>query len=88
MRCFQPPDSSPASWFARLVRPRSASGLAYDVAAVWDVVNAGDEVEVLGDGEVIPEGKSLRHVADVALDVCALRANVIAEAGAGAGIGT
>ena len=62
--------------------------LADDVAAVGNVVDAGDEIEVLGNSEVVPKGETLGHVADIALDVAALAQNVVAETGAAAGVGT
>jgi hypothetical protein len=55
-------------------------------APVRHLVDARGEVEVLADGEVFPEREALRHVADVALDRFRLRADVVAEAGAAAGV--
>src|SRR5216683_1171912 len=49
-----------------------------------DAVDTGVEAEVLGDGEVFIEAEFLRHVADVALDVGGVFADVHAEDGAGA----
>ena len=37
MRCFQPPESSPANWLARLVRPRSAMRLPHRLAAIGEL---------------------------------------------------
>ena len=45
------------------------------------------EGQVLGDGQVFVEGEFLGHVADLALDLFRLLADVVAEAGAGAAIG-
>ena len=56
-------------------------------AALRHAVDAGDEVEVLADREVLPEREALRHVADAPLDLAALLDDVVAEAGAGAGVG-
>jgi hypothetical protein len=54
--------------------------------AIWHFVDARDEVQVLADREVVPEGEALRHVADVALDLRAFLQDVVAEAGAAARI--
>ena len=39
------------------------------------------------DGQVLPEGESLCHVADIALDLGAVAQDVEAQAGAAAGVG-
>ena len=85
-RCFQPPDSDPASCVARPPRPRPSIARSTACAALRHAVDAGDEVEVLADRQVFPEREALRHVADAALDLAALLADVVAEAGAGAGV--
>src|SRR5262249_20745260 len=55
--------------------------------AIGDVVDAGDEIEVFPDAEVLVVAEPLRHVADVALDVGLLPAHVVTQAGAGTGVG-
>src|SRR6185369_11670751 len=67
--------------------PEVLEGAVDGLATRWHVVHPGDEVEVLADREVLPEREALRHVAHVALDLVALRANVVAEAGSGSGVG-
>ena len=61
-------------------------GIGHGRPALGHAVHAGDEVEVLADGEVFPQGEALRHVADFALDRRGV-ADVVAEAGAVARIG-
>jgi hypothetical protein len=72
-RCFQPPETFQA---ARDGLPPVRHG-----------VDARDEIEVLPDAEVLVVAEALRHVADVALDLVLLVPDVIAEAGARAGVG-
>jgi hypothetical protein len=57
------------------------------VHAVGHGVDAGDEIEIFADAQVLVVTELLRHVADVALDLGLLRADVVTEAGAGAGVG-
>ena len=52
--------------------------------AVVHAVHAGDEIQVLADGQVFVEAEALRHVADLALDLAAFRGYVVAQAGAAA----
>ena len=61
-------------------RARGRNGLG-------DAVDAADEFQVLAHREVLVERELLRHVADLALDHVGLRADVVAEAGAGALVG-
>ena len=49
-------------------RPRAS------LLGIGEAVDAGDELQVLLDGEVLVEAEALRHVADVALDLVALGA--------------
>ena len=51
---------------------------------VGDPVEARDEFQVLAHREILVEAEALRHVADVALDLVRLGADVVAEAGAAA----
>jgi hypothetical protein len=67
-RCFQPPDSVPASWLRREVRPRSSS-VSATLFDRFQVIEPGDKFEVLANRQVFVEGKFLRHVADLALDL-------------------
>jgi hypothetical protein len=55
-------------------------------APVAHLIHTRDEVEILADGQVFPIRKPLRHIADVALDLRGLALDVVAEAGAGAGV--
>ena len=51
-----------------------------DVApALGHAVHAGDEVQVLAQGQILPERKPLRHVADVTLDLFGLAQNIVTE---------
>ena len=84
-RCFQPPDSEPASW---LFRPASlSSNLLHAAAAVGQRVEPGDEVQVLLDRQVFVEAEALGHVADLELDRRGLGQDIEAEAGAATAIG-
>src|SRR6185312_3190081 len=56
-------------------------------APVAHLEHARDEVEVLADRQVLPVREALRHVADVALDRLGFGEDVVAKAGAAAGIG-
>ena len=57
--------------------------LALDsLVAIPHAVHAGDEAQVLADGEVDPEREGLRHVAHVPLDLLGLAQDVVAQAGA------
>src|SRR5262249_17366850 len=51
---------------------------------VGDPVEARNEFQVLAHREILVEAEALRHVANVALDLVRLRADVVAEAGAAA----
>ena len=86
-RCFQPPDSEPASWFARRRESQLSERLVDARRAVGHAVHARDKAQVLADRQVFPERKTLRHVADVALDLPGLAPDVVAEAGAFAAVG-
>ena len=61
--------------------------LLHHVTAVGELIDAGHKVEVLLNGEVIPEGEPLRHVSNVALDIGTVPPDVIAKARSGAGVG-
>ena len=71
-RCFQPPDSVPASWCWRLVEAETLERRVDGAAEVRQSVEPRDEFEVLADRQVLVEGEALRHVADVALDLLRL----------------
>ena len=47
-----------------------------------DAVDARDEIEVLAHRQILIETEALGHVADLALDLVGLGADVVAEAGA------
>ena len=86
-RCFQPPESSPASWFARSARPSRSSAPSTRASHVVHRVHPRDEAQVLADRQVLPQRESLRHVADVALDRLRLAPDVEAEARPFAAVG-
>ena len=73
-RCFQPPDSVPASCFSRPCRPSRSMAARASRRGIGQAVDAGDELQVLLDRQVLVQAEALRHVADVALDLVALRA--------------
>ena len=56
-------------------------------ARIGEPIEPRDEFEVLAHREVLIEAEALRHVADVALDLVGLGADVVAEAGAVALVG-
>ena len=85
-RCFQPPDSSPASCVSRPCRPRRSMAARASLRRIGEAVHARHELQVLQDGEVLVEAEALRHVADVALDLLASRADVVAERRAAAAV--
>jgi hypothetical protein len=51
-----------------------------------DGVNAGNEIEVLANTEILIVAETLRHVADVTFDLRLLPQHIVAEASAAAGI--
>ena len=53
-------------------------------AALLDAIHARDEIEILHDAQILPEAESLRHVADLPLDLLALPDDVVTQAGAAA----
>eukprot|EP01035_Chromulina_nebulosa_P006561 gene6561-8870_t len=61
--------------------------LLHGGAAIGHGVEARDEIEIFADAQVLVVTELLRHVADVAFDLGLLRADIVAEAGAGAGVG-
>ncbi len=60
-------------------QPEPLDGGARLPARVGHAVDAGHELEVLQDRQVLVQAEALRHVADVALDLLVLRADVEAE---------
>src|SRR2546430_1372148 len=50
-------------------------------------VHAGDEAQVLANGEILPEREALRHIAGMALDLFGLAHDVVAETGAFTAVG-
>jgi len=83
-RCFQPPESSPASCSSRPFRP--LDHLARGTARIAQTVEPCDEFEVFAHREILIQAEPLRHVADPALDLVGVAADVVAEAGALAGV--
>src|SRR5207247_745364 len=57
------------------------------LVAVGHAIHACDEAQVLANGEILPERKALRHIADVALDLFGLAHDVVPQAGALAAVG-
>ena len=60
--------------------------VACGAARVAQAVKPRDEFEVLAHREILIQAEALRHVADLALDLVGVAADVVAEAGALAGI--
>ena len=75
-----PPDRRPAWTSFRSSSSTSANSSRHAVArlAAGDAVDAGEEAEVLLDGQVRVQREGLRHVAGLVLDALALRADVAA----------
>ena len=86
-RCFQPPGSSPVSRSSLPSRPamRSAQRLALAGRRPPQAVDAAEEAQVLGDGEVVVEAEALAHVPDPPLHALGVLRDVHAEHEAGAG---
>src|ERR1039457_5638717 len=62
-RCFQPPGRLPVIWFCFPSSPEGEDPLDFLFALLLrDPVDAGEEVEVLADGQIVVEGELLRHV--------------------------
>src|SRR5581483_3121476 len=70
-----------------LVEAEPLDRAAHDRSAIPHRVDAGDEIEVLLDREVLVETEALRHVADAPLDLARLAQDVEAEARAAARVG-
>ena len=69
-RCFQPPESSPASWLAaRRSGPGGPAPRRPARRRSVEAVDAGHELQVLGDGQVLVERELLGHVAGAPLDL-------------------
>ena len=83
-RCFQPPDREPASCSSRPLQAEPRNHLARGAGGIGHAVKPRDELEVLAHRQVLIQAEALRHVADLALDLVGLGADVVAEAGAGA----
>ena len=81
-RCFQPPESWPGELLLASGQAKAFDGFAHGPAPVRHAVHARDEIEVFGDGQILPEAEPLGHVADLAFDRLALGHHVVAEAGA------
>ena len=77
----------PASCRSRPCRPRRSMAARASLRRIGEAVDARDELQVLQDRQVLVEAEALRHVADVALDLLALRADVVAERRAAAAVG-
>src|SRR6185436_1882651 len=54
---------------------------------IAQTIDAGDELEVLQDRQILIEAEPLRHVTDVAFDLFTGAANVVAEAAAATAVG-
>src|SRR6202158_1160278 len=63
---------TPGKLIAALGESHVCERLVDMTPALAHAIHAGDEVQVLAQGQIFPEGKPLRHVADVALDLLGL----------------
>ena len=61
--------------------------VARGAARIAQAVEPRDEFQVLAHRQVLIQAEALRHVADLALDLVGVAADVVAEAGALAAIG-
>ena len=86
-RCFQPPESSPASCSLAARESDPLDHRARRRGRLRQPVKARDEFQVLAHREVLVEAEALGHVADMALDLVGLGADVVAETGALALVG-
>ncbi len=86
-RCFQPPESWPGELVAPVRQAHPVEDRAHRLAPVGQLVDAGDEVEVLVDRQILVQAEALRHVADLAADRVRLAEDVVAEAGPRAVVG-
>ena len=86
-RCFQPPGQLAGQLPLAALKPQPLDGGARLLGRIGEPVHARHELQVLQDREVLVEAEALRHVADVALDLLALRADVVAERRAAAAVG-
>ena len=67
--------------------PKPRDGLAGGLAGIADPIDAGDEFEILADGEVLIEREALGHIAHAPLDEMALGQDVIAQTGPASAVG-
>jgi hypothetical protein len=61
--------------------------VARGAACIGQAIEPRDELQILPHREILIEAEALRHVADLALDLVGVAANVEAEAGPLAGVG-
>ena len=72
----------------RTVRePEFLDAFLHQLRPVFHAVHARDKIEILGNGQVLVEAETLRHIADLLLDRFAVVDDIVAEAGAAAGVG-
>ena len=61
--------------------------IAFTASRLGEFVDRGDEIQILGDREVLVEAKTLRHVADLQADPRCVADDVEPQAGAAAAVG-
>ena len=75
----------------QLIRPlrqaKPFQGPIHRLETIGHAVHAGHEIQILADGQIIPVGELLGHIADMALDLRAVAPDVIAQAGPAARVG-
>ena len=87
MRCFHPPESSAGELLGAAGETQIVERLLAPRRAGWGAGTCGRRSRGSPDGEVVPEGEPLRHVADIALDFRAFAHGCRSQAGAAAGVG-
>jgi len=66
---------------------KAVDGFRGGAAWIGNPIDAGDEFEVLADGEIRIQTEALGHVAHIALDLVGLGEDIVAKAGAPVGVG-
>src|SRR4029450_4445535 len=81
------PPQPPAQLTFPILKPQPLDHRARRRRRIGDPIEPRDKLQVLAHREILVEAEALRHVADVALDLVRLPANVVTEAGAAAFVG-
>jgi hypothetical protein len=68
-------------------QPKPLDHVARGAACIAHTIEPGDEFQILPHRQILVQRKALRHVADLALDLVGVAADVVAETGALAAVG-